>query len=439
MSASPRRRPGRPRHADFTAPLTIPGGAVAGADLVRELPEEVSLAVWQTLRSLLLWAAEDPGLRGDLFEPCAMGEWEEDLLEEDWDPDVRSPLAVLVGELGKQGQASAETIAQACLAVTDWALEHGYVSTALGFAEAAGLAWPQHPRYAWLAGRLMRAHGRRREAEMWLKRAERAATALHDWDARTLALNSLGNLQAEGGDYRRAVQSHSQALRFARKHGLREREGELLHDLFIATAYAGDMTAAEAHARETLEIYFSTGHHRLLALAHDTAVLWMDRGQFGRALPVFLEVARHFSDPRERILIVSSAARAAGACGEEELYASLATEAQELERQITSGGFVARSLHLLGMGAWNLGWWEMAESLFERAESTARAREEMDLVAEAGEALAAVRERRRNEARLSVPDRPRPNRETLAGRFVSTLREAPALVTDGILDQRRAA
>jgi tetratricopeptide (TPR) repeat protein len=431
MPASP-RRPGRPRAAEFTTPLTIPGGAVAGTEVVRELPAEVSLAVWQTLRSVLLWAAEEPAQRGDLFEPCAMEEWEMELLEDDWDPDVRCPLAVLVGELGRLGQASPETIARACLSVTEWALEHGYVATALGFAEAAGLAWPQHPRYAWLAGRLMRVHGRRREAEMWLKRAERAAAKAADWETRTLALNSIGITQAEAGNYRQAAQSHSQALRFARKHGQRHREGEFLHDLFVATAYMGDLDAAEEHARAALEIYTNTGHPRLLALAHDVAVLWMERGQFGRALPVFLETMQHFTKPNERILVVSSAARAAGACGEEDLYTRLSTEAQALECEIPSGGFVPRSLHLLGMGAWNLGRWDMAETLLARAESAAREQEDMDLAAKAGEALAAVREHRPNEAGLRLSDRLRSDREALAGRLVATLQKAPVLVTEGI-------
>lgn len=438
MTASP-RRPGRPRAVEFTAPLTIPGGAVAAAELVGELPPELSLAVWQTLRSVLLWAAEEPALRDDLFEPCAMGEWEAELLEAAWDPDVRCPLAVLVGQLARLGEASAETIAHACLSVTDWALEHGYVHTALGFAEAAALAWPQHPRFAWLAGRLMRVHGRRREAEMWLRRAERAATQATDWETRTLALNSLGNVQAEAGNYRQAAQSHAQGLRFARKHGLRDREGELLHDLFIATAYMGDLDTAEEHARAALEIYCDTAHARLLGLAHDVAVLWMERGQFSRALPVFLEVGQHFTDPNERVLVTASAARAAGACGEEDLYARLAAEAEALAGDVTSGGFIPRSLYLLGMGAWNLSRWETAERLLARAESLAREREEADVLAEAGAALAAVREHQPNEAGLRLSDRPRSDRETLPGRFVATLRQAPVLVTEGVVIRPRAA
>ncbi|HVH11744.1 MAG TPA: hypothetical protein VM759_01770, partial [Longimicrobium sp.] len=190
MAARPRRS-NRPRSADFTTPLTIPGGAVGGADVVRELAPEVALPVWQTLRSVLMWAGEEPALRGDLFEPCAMADWERQLLQDSWEPDVRCPLAVLVGELGKGTEASLETIARACLCVTDWALERGHTATALAFAEAAALAWPQHPRYAWMAGRLLRRHGRLREAEQWIRRASKAAATVQDRETQTLAINSL--------------------------------------------------------------------------------------------------------------------------------------------------------------------------------------------------------------------------------------------------------
>lgn len=378
-------------------------------------------------------------MRGGLFEPCAMTDWERELLQETWEPDVRAPLAVLVGELAKLAEASAETIAHACLCVTDWALERGHVATALAFAEAAALSWPQHPRYSWTVGRLLRAHGRPREAEQWFKRADRAATTAGDWEARTLALNSLGNTYTEAGNYKQAIQAHNHALRVARKRGLREREGEVLHDLFVATSYSGDVEAAEEHARAALEIYRSGHHPRLLSLAHDTAVLWMERGQFGRALPVFVEISQHFTQPNERMLVLSSAARAAGACGDETLYDSLSEEALALEEQLQTRRMVPRALYLLGMGAWSLNRWTAADQLLTRAESAGREREEADVVTEADTALTGVRQRQAGEQRDLLPERVKASREALAGHFVATLKSAPVLVTEGVLVNRRAA
>jgi tetratricopeptide (TPR) repeat protein len=417
------RRSGRPRSADFTTPLTIPRGAVAGADLVRELAPEVALPVWQTLRSVLLWAGEEPAMRGDLFERCAMADWERELLEDTWEPDVRCPLAVLVGELGRLAEGSPETIARACLCVTDWALEHGHVATALAFAEAAALAWPQHPRYSWMAGRLMRAHGRPREAELWLKRAERAAASLGDWEAQTLAFNSLGNVYYEMGNYPRAQRTLREALRVARRHRLRQREGEILHDLFVLSTWSGELEAAEQLARETYDIYQS-GHHRLPALVHDVAVLWMMRGHFARALFVLQELPPFITAPQERARVLSMLARAAAACEQEPLFLESWSRVWEIFEDPMMRRRAAPDLIELGLGASSLGKWEMAEHALNRALDLATQTGESDVQMRAEAALEAVRARRVAEhERNPIDVRNPPTSDALATGFLTCLHE----------------
>jgi tetratricopeptide (TPR) repeat protein len=424
------RRPGRPRGADFTSPLTIPGGEVAGVEIVRELAPDVALPAWQTLRSVLMWAAEEPGQRSDLFEPCAMAEWERDLLEGEWDPDLRLPLAVAVGELSRGSQAASDTLAHACLCVADWALERNAVATSMGFAEAAALCWPQSPRYAWMAGRLVRAHGRVQEAEHWFKRAARISTKTDDWDTHALALNSLGNTFAMQGHYQQAARSQTQALESARKHRLPERVAEALHDLCVATAHLGKLDQAEEHAREALEFY-CTGHPRLLALAHDFAVIWMERGDFNRALPVLRALAEHFSDPAERMLVLSSAARAAGACAEEELYDQLAREVSQIEERHPQTRTLARSLFYVGLGGWSLNDWGRAEALLARAEQVARSRGEADVTVEAEDAVLAVRQRQPGRMAPLAAERARQGiTGTLAGRFVAKLQKIRGSLED---------
>jgi tetratricopeptide (TPR) repeat protein len=421
MAASARRS-NRPRSADFTTPLTIPGGAVAGADVVRELAPEVALPVWQTLRTVLTWAGEEPALRGDLFEPCAMADWERQLLLETWEPDVRSPLAVLVGELATPAKASPETVAHACLCVTDWALERGHVATGLAFAEAAALSWPQHPRYSWMAGRLLRSHGRPREAELWLRRAEKAASTAGDWEARTLALNSLGNAYYEAGDYRRAAATQRQALRAARKHRLKQREGEVLHDLYVATWYMGATTEAEEYARAALDIYRS-GHDRLPALAHDVAFSWLAQGHYGRALRILRELQGYFADPHERIRVLASTARAAGGSGESGVFSEAANEIWSLAEQPGAAPGVAAALVELARGASSLEQWDLAERSLAKALAVALARAEADVQELAGQALEAIRAQR-----AAAPDRsqldivPFARLDALANGFVSSLR-----------------
>lgn len=426
MRTTPSRSASIPRTADFTSPLTIPGGEVAGAEVVRELPAEVALTVWQVLRSVLLWAAEIPAQRGDLFERGAMEQWERELLEGTFDTDLRYPLAVMVGELADPEAASPEQLAHACLCVTEWGLARRATRTALGFSEAAALCWPDHPRYAWMAGRLLRTHGFLREAEQWIKRSVRVAGSKGDWEAQTLGLNSLGNVFYEAGKFREAQQSQMQALRSVRKHGFREREGEVMHDLFVATAYVGELDQAEEYARVALDLYLPQ-HARLTALAYDVAFLWMKRGEYARALPVLMELSKHFREPHERVLVLASTARAAGACGEEDVYVDLSAEASLLAAESESGRGVPYALYELGLGASSLGRWDVAEQFLMRAESAARTRGEADVIVKAEHALSAVRVQRSAEHTelAAAGARGRHARESLTSRFVLTLRGAP--------------
>lgn len=422
MTASTRRT-GRPRSADFTTPLTIPGGVVAGAEIVRELPPEVALPAWQALRSVLMWAAEEPGQRSDLFEPCAMADWERELLEADWEPDLRVPLAVLIGELSRPSQAAPDAIAHACLCVADWALENNGVATALAFAEAAALAWPQNPRYAWMAGRLLRTHGRLREAEQWLKRAARAAASDRDPDAHSLALNSLGIVHYDQGNYPKALSTLGDGLRVARKHRLRDREGEILHDLCCVATWKDDLESAEQFAREAFEIY-RHGHKRLPALAHDVAVIWMKRGHFARALFVLRELPEMLTADDEQARVLAMMARAAAACGDEALFLETWTRAWAMLEASSKPRRAAPDFMELGLGASSLGKWDMADHALRRAHDLSIETGEADVQGRAEAALSAVAAHRSAEhERNPIDTYTAPYSDALASSVLESLRQ----------------
>jgi tetratricopeptide (TPR) repeat protein len=391
MRSTSSRQASVPRTADFTSPLTIPGGEVAGAHVVRELPAEVALTVWQVLRTVLLWAAEIPAQRGDLFERRAMEQWEMELLEGTFDADLRYPLAVIIGELADPEAAAPEHLAHACLCVTEWSLARRATRTALGFSEAAALCWPDHPRYAWMTGRLLRAHGFRREAEQWIKRSIRVAGNTGDWETQTLALNSLGNLLYESGKYPESVRTLEDALRASRKHHLRAHEGEILHDLFAVTMSGGDVARAEGFAKAAYEVY-RTGHHRLPALAHDVAALWIKRGQFARAFAVLKELPAFFEHPEERIRVLASLARSAGACGDRSVFLQACAEAETLALDPYVRIQSAPAMLEIGLGAWELGEWETAERTLDAALQVAIQVGESDARVQAEAVLAAVRQ-----------------------------------------------
>jgi tetratricopeptide (TPR) repeat protein len=420
-----RPRPSRPaalaRTADFTSPLTIPGGEVAGAEVVRELPADVALTVWQALRCVLMWAAEIPAQRGDLFERRAMEQWECELLEGTFDADLRHPLAVMVGELADPEAASPEQLARTCLCVVEWSLARRAVRTALGFAEAAALCWPEHPRYAWMAGRLLRTHGYRREAEQWIKRSVRVAGSTGDWETQTLALNSLGNLLYEAGSYHEANRTQLQALRTSRKHGFREREGEVLHDLFVVAWYLGDAERAEGYARGAFEIY-KAGHFRLAALAHDVAFSWVERGHYSRALTILRELPDYFIDPGEKIRVLASAARAAGGCGNVLDFDRTAEQIFRLAQEMDSKRGVAVALVELALGATSLEEWDAAERALTRAIEIASLQREPDVLVRAESTLSSVRAQRAADLNRNKLDlRPLPRLDALANGFVSSL------------------
>ena len=149
------------------------------------LAAEPAAAVERGLRALHGWLERGAAA----FAPGEMEGWERELLLGGWDAGVRLPLAVLARELAVGPQR--ERVAWACLCVTEWALETGAVSAGLAYAEAAARAWPEQGRYAWAAGRLLRAHGWNEAGESWLRRAARVSGEAGDWEGQARSLAAL--------------------------------------------------------------------------------------------------------------------------------------------------------------------------------------------------------------------------------------------------------
>jgi tetratricopeptide (TPR) repeat protein len=381
----------RPRSAsstaDFTTPLTLPGGTVSGAELVRELPADVALPVWHTLRSVLLWTQVPPGARAALFGDGAMEAWEAEVLTGALEEAVRNPLAVIARELSAPEVASPQQIAWACFCVTEWALGRRSTATAIIFAEAAALAWPEHPRYAWAAGRLMRTHGKLRDAEIWMRRAIRVAIGCSDRETQVLGLNSLGNVLREQGNYRQAEPPLREALHLAQRYRLRKLESELHHDLYVLAAEQNHCVEAERHAKRALDLYGELQHPRLPFLAHDIAYMWMSRGDFAQALTIFLPLAQLVTAPIDRIRLLASTARAAAACNDETMYDRAAAEAKQLIGEFQSVDGIPTAYLLLAQGAATFEKWASAKELARQSSALARDRGEAVVILHADQFL----------------------------------------------------
>jgi tetratricopeptide (TPR) repeat protein len=273
--------------------------------------------------------------------------------------------------------------------VADWALGRGARRTGLAFAEAAARTAPQQPRYAWLAGRLLRGHGNARAGERWLRRAHRLAVAHRDWETQARSLTSLGNVCRETGRYPEAKSLHARSLRISQRFRLPEQEAMALHDLFVIAIEEGNRNEAERFARSAMVAY-PPSDPRLPRLAHDVAYFWMGQGYFARALAVLQALRFHFPDPDDDLRVVGNMARAAGGVGDAGLFTQLHSEAESLIPRLVTRESLADAMLEMACGALTLGEWKTALTLAARAAEIARARSESDVIMRAEAVTAAA-------------------------------------------------
>jgi hypothetical protein len=367
---------------DNDAPPALPDdpviatGTPLGPELLAGLAPDVGFAVWQVLRTLRLWTAEPERRREAMFDPAYMDTWERALLTGSLEPDVRFPLAVIVGEMAAH-PAGEGRLSWACVCVADWALGRGAVRAGLAFAEAAALASPLQARYAWLAGRLLRTHREGRTAERWLRRAYRLAVAQKDGETQARALTALGNLSMMRGSFPAARGLHTRALRISRRWHLREQEGMALHDLFVMAMNEGSRVDADRYARAAVTAYRDSP--RLPRLVHDIAYFWIGQGYAGRAIPVFEALRHHFRNPDLAVRLVANIARAAGATGNRALFHQCRSEVGELEPQLETREGMAAALLEMAYGAVTLEEWGLASELTSNAAEAARLHDEANV------------------------------------------------------------
>ncbi|HEV7589158.1 MAG TPA: tetratricopeptide repeat protein, partial [Longimicrobium sp.] len=344
MGRTRRSRSDLPRAPlELLHPLALPSAGVTGVEILSELPRAQALPLFSLYRAALSWSAgassgEDVG-RVERHALARLGEggcW--------------PAAAVIALFVAAPPCDDRDEIARACLAMADWALSQNAQETALAFAGLAALVWPQHPRYAWTYGRLLRGSGRMREAEHWFRRSHRIAVWLGDWEAQVKCLNSLGVLSYLTGNYRSAEGRLARALALAAKRGLRVSRGEILHDLFALALTQQDFRRAEEYASHALQCYLP-GHDRLPALAHDLGCLWMEQGHYDRALPLLQAVVGHLNEWSQRLQSYAAVARAAGGAGDEAAFSWASPRAWEAAAKIDERRMSGAELVDLGRGA----------------------------------------------------------------------------------------
>jgi tetratricopeptide (TPR) repeat protein len=349
-------------------------------------------------RSVLMWAETPAAERRAL---CAGGAQELSA------PPGRAPLPQELTDAIRQlcavrtepGRVRPPVVSRACGAVSAWAEREEHTGTALLWARAAASVYPPNVAAAYRVGILARRRADYPTAEAWLQHAGSMARRHGNWYGFVLSLNSLGNLHAQHGEFDQARAHLAKALFAARRprgrvaggrKRLRIREGYVLHDLMTVSFDMGDFPRAERYAAEAFE-RMPAGSRRLPVLAHDVAVLWMQRGYFGRALPVLQAVLPFIRDQHERVLACCNLARCAGTDADRDVYARAAAEVWGLVGDASAGSVPAIVFTNLARGAAGLRLWEEAEHAALLAAEAAAARQEADQVAAVPPLLESIR------------------------------------------------
>jgi hypothetical protein len=212
-------------------PLTVPGAAVPGREIVREIRTREGAFLYSMHWQVLSWSYNAENSRGG---PERWTDIEREMLS--W-PDERlgQPLGLLAGYFSDPDNLRKDDVAKACLCISDWAIEHGLRGTATDFARVAALAWPEHAGYACIAGGILRSSGKAAEAEGWFRRAYRLAIWARDREAQVRALIGW----ADAGGARLGCASYAEricrrAVQLTERFALEELRGEALSALKTA-------------------------------------------------------------------------------------------------------------------------------------------------------------------------------------------------------------
>jgi tetratricopeptide (TPR) repeat protein len=367
--------------------VSLPPGEIPGESVLAELPASCAVIVFDVLRAVLL--AVQKSRVAPLYDTLALDAWEAQLLESEHPEALRYPLGLLVGLIRDGQDADRPLMAQACLALADWACERQATATALLWFEAAAICFPENGRYALITGRAYRQAGRLADAERWLKRAARLTYWRKDWGAYAFAVCTLGMVSWTQGSVSKALRYLHRSRRFARRYGERVLEGEIFHNLLAIAISSGDAEHVEEYAREAFQRYLPA-HHRLPALAYDVAYFWLMRGHTQRALVIFTQLLPHFPQPEQRIQVLAALARAAGKAHDEILFTGVWAQAISLAERLSAAVTLPHALLDLGLGAAHFRMYKEAEALFRQALQLGEERGQGSVVILADKYIAAV-------------------------------------------------
>ena len=365
--------------------------------LFDELPGQVGLVLWQSLRDVTLWAAMPDERREGLFTDQAAHRRLNELLDSGAEPALEVSLTTLAALVGAPASANPEIISLVCLQVSQWAEARGAMATAMAYAQAAALTCPEEPGPALAAGSLALRWKRSARAETWLRRCIGLARRRRDWGPYAEAYVELGVLYTRRGERGPAHRYYVQGMRAARRHGMLQVRGAALHGLLLLALEAGALEDAERYGRAALRAY-GRGNVRTAELLHDMAYVWVRREQYGRAIPALQRLLATRVDPVDRALTLGILAHAAAGAADQALYRESWSDAWTLvTRRPGHEEKHARTLLELARASALIRDWAHVEQAVRLADRTTSRHREPIIAAQVEELAAALRDRRTAE------------------------------------------
>ena len=285
------------------------------AVLEEVLEPALALELWLYLRHLRDWVDVPEHGTTELFVSAPTNQ-------------VRRRRAEALNEAGALDQAiaafheltdapsdiGAERLRAACIAVADWAHEHGYAVTAAQFAAAATRIAPESPQAANVAGLVHRRLGEWTSAELYYVRAARYARRQKNADEYVSAHIGMAALAQARGRYRAARRHLNTASNEARRSGSTWLASHAQHDLMLMLTEHREYRQAELAAARAVTLYPVTDP-RFPFLAADFAFLLLAQGAHAEALPILQRFLALIESPAQQVIGLSLLARAYAGTG----------------------------------------------------------------------------------------------------------------------------
>lgn len=355
-----------PRRWRLAAVLTRePGDPFDAYSVLREIPGDLGLVLWQAVRDVDLWAGS-PYNREALFQPGAAARRHAILALTEVPPALGPAVELLTALVSHPGEALPDALSLACARVATWALKQSATATALAFAQAASTVQPQQGRAAIEVGRIASLRGDRARAETWLRRAIGLARTEGDGRAYALACAELGDLYAVLGDADRARSAYVRALRTARRFGAYPVRGRALHGAGRLELRARRLVEAERlfwRAAKPL----ADDELRAPALAHDVAEVAVRQGRYADAAPSLRELLISRPEPTARLRTLALLTLCAAHARQLPALSELWGQAWPLVENIAASGESAVALIDLARAAALIGNRHLSRSAAERA------------------------------------------------------------------------